>query len=633
MLTNHHCGFGMIQSHSTIEHDYLKDGFWAYSKEEELPNEGICAEILVSMEDVTSRVLENITADMSESDRNKAIGEISDLIVTESTDGTHYQAQVIDMFNNNQFFLLVYEIFQDVRLVGAPPSAMGKFGGDTDNWMWPRHTADFSMFRIYTGPDGKPATYADDNIPLKPKHYLPISTKGVKEGDFAMILGFPGGTDRYMTSFELEETMNIVNANRFDIRTVKLDVLREDMQNSDETRIKYASKYARCSNYWKYSNEQNKALRQLNTMNDKLTVETNFTNWYSNDPELKKHYGDALSFIKNAFENRKEVATARMYLVESLISGPEIPYFAYQMFNVLAGVNNETSDEDMVKIKEKVDQFYKDFNAATEKQLITELFKYYIKNAPTNYRPDIFETINGKYKGNVDKYVDNLFKKSIFTSKENVYAYLDKPNAKKLKSDPAVIAGNSILNMYFEVNTIYRKNNTDIEKGKRLFVDGLMKMMPNRHFYPDANSTIRLTYGTVGGYEPRDAVTYDYITTLTGVMEKEDPNNYEFVVPARLKELYAAKDFGKYANENGDLVTCFLTNNDITGGNSGSPVINGDGQLIGTAFDGNSEAMSGDIEFEDKLQKCINLDVRYTLFIIDKYAGAQNLIDEMTIID
>lgn len=633
MLTNHHCGFGMIQSHSTIEHDYLKDGFWAYSKEEELSNEGICAEILVSMEDVTNRVMGNITDDMSEADRNKAIGEISDQIVAESIEGTHYQAQVIDMFNNNQFFLLVYEIYKDVRLVGAPPSAMGKFGGDTDNWMWPRHTADFSMFRIYTGPDGKPATYADDNIPLKPKHYLPISTKGVKEGDFAMILGFPGGTDRYMTSFELEETMNIVNANRYDIRTVKLDVLRKDMQNSDETRIKYASKYARCSNYWKYSNEQNKALRQLNTMNDKLTVETNFTNWYTKDSELKKQYGDALSLIKNAFESRKEVATARMYLIESLISGPETPYFAYQMFNVLAGVNNETSGEDMAKIKEKIDQFYKDFDATTEKQLITELFKHYIKNAPTNYRPDIFEAINGKYKGNVDKYVENLFKKSIFTSKENIYAYLDKPNAKKLKNDPAVIAGNSILNMYFEVNTIYRKNNTDIEKGKRLFVDGLMKMMPNRHFYPDANSTIRLTYGTVGGYEPRDAVTYDYITTLKGVMEKEDPNNYEFVVPARLKELYKAKDFGKYANENGDLVTCFLTNNDITGGNSGSPVINGDGQLIGTAFDGNSEAMSGDIEFEDNLQKCINLDVRYTLFIIDKYAGAQNLIDEMTIID
>lgn len=633
MLTNHHCGFGMIQSHSSVEHDYLKDGFWAYSKEEELPNDGKNAEILVSMEDVTSRILEKLNDDMSEEERNKAIRELSQTIVEEAIDGTHYQAKVSDMFNNNQFFLLVYEIFQDIRLVGAPPSSMGKYGGDTDNWMWPRHTADFSMFRIYTGPDGKPAKYSKDNIPLKPKHHLPISIKGIKENDFAMVLGFPGGTDRYMTSFELKETMNITNAYRYNIRTVKLNVLREDMQKDAQIRIQYATKYAQCSNYWKYSNEQNKALAQLNTIGEKQAVEKEFIEWYSNTPELEKKYGEALKLIEGAFNNRSESAKARTFIIEGLIQGPETPYYAFQMYSVLSSINKETPEEEIAKIRTKLESFYKDFNPETEKELMIQLFKYYIENAPANYRPEVISTIEGKYKGNVEKYVETYFKKSIFASKEKMFEYLEKPNAKKLKKDPAVIAGKSILNSYFELNSVYKTQSEGLERGKRLFVDGLMNMQPKHHFYPDANSTIRLTYGTVGGYEPRNAVTYDYITTLEGVIEKEDPESFEFQVPTRLKELYEAKDYGRYANENGEIVTCFLTDNDITGGNSGSPVINGEGHLIGIAFDGNSEAMSGDIEFEENLQKCINLDVRYALFIIDKYAGAQNLIDEMTIIE
>lgn len=633
MLTNHHCGYGSIQSHSTVEHDYLKDGFWAYSQEEELYNEGVTAEILVRMEDVSEKVLSTVNSDMDESERNNAIQEISAAIVAETENGTHYKAQVIDMFHNNQYFLFVYEIFKDVRLVGAPPSAMGKFGGDTDNWMWPRHTADFSMFRIYTGPDGKPAAYSEENIPLKPRHFLPVNIQGVEDGDFAMILGFPGGTDRYMTSFELKETMEVTNANRYNIRTVKLDVLREYMNNSDAIRIKYASKYASCSNYWKYSNEQNKALRQLNTMGEKQNLEEEFMNWYETSPNLKKKYEETLSIIEKAIKDRREMADARSFIIEALISGPEIPYFAYQMSRNLASIDKETPDEDLEKIRERITQFYKDFDIETEKSVTKALFKYYIDNAPADYRPEIIETIETKYKGNVDKFVDNMFKKSIFTSKESVLAYLEKPNAKKLDKDPAIDAGKSILNKYFEINANYREASADLDKGKRLWVNGLMEMNKTKHYYPDANSTIRLTYGTVGGYEPRDAVTYDYITTLKGVMEKEDPNTTEFVVPEKLKDLYNNKDFGQYADKNGDLITCFITNNDITGGNSGSPVLNDQGHLIGIAFDGNSEAMSGDIEFEDNLQKCINVDMRYVLFIIDKYANAQNLIDEIKIVN
>jgi hypothetical protein len=632
MLTNHHCGFGAIQSHSTVEHDYLKDGFWALSKDQELYNEGITAEILVRLEDVSEKVLGTVSDDMDETDRKKAIQEISAAIVSEAEDGTHYKAQVIDMFQNNQYFLFVYEIFKDVRLVGAPPSAMGKFGGDTDNWMWPRHTADFSMFRIYTGPDGKPASFSEDNVPLKPRHFLPVNIQGVEEGDFAMILGFPGGTDRYMTSFELKETMEVTNANRYNIRTVKLDVLREYMNGSDEIRIKYASKYASCSNYWKYSNEQNKALRQLNTMGEKQAIEEQFVNWYKASPELKKKYGETLSIIEEAIKNRREMADARIFIIESLISGPEIPYFAYQMSRTLESIDKETSQEDLDKITERVSQFYKDFDLETEKSVMKALFEYYIENAPESHRPEFIETIQSKYKGDVDKFVEMMFKKSMFSSKENVLAYLEKPNAKKLEKDPAIITGKSILNKYFEINASYRESSANFDKGKRLWVNGLMKMNPDKNIYPDANSTIRLTYGTVGGYEPRDAVTYDYVTTINGVMEKEDPNSTEFIVPERLKELYNKKDFGQYADKNGDLITCFLTNNDITGGNSGSPVLNAEGHLIGIAFDGNSEAMSGDIDFEDNLQKCINVDMRYVLFIIDKYANAQNLINEMQIV-
>jgi hypothetical protein len=632
MLTNHHCGFGAIQSHSTVEHDYLKDGFWALSKDQELYNEGITAEILVRLEDVSEKVLGTVSDDMDETDRKKAIQEISAAIVSEAEDGTHYKAQVIDMFQNNQYFLFVYEIFKDVRLVGAPPSAMGKFGGDTDNWMWPRHTADFSMFRIYTGPDGKPASFSEDNVPLKPRHFLPVNIQGVEEGDFAMILGFPGGTDRYMTSFELKETMEVTNANRYNIRTVKLDVLREYMNGSDEIRIKYASKYASCSNYWKYSNEQNKALRQLNTMGEKQAIEEQFVNWYKASPELKKKYGETLSIIEEAIKNRREMADARIFIIESLISGSEIPYFAYQMSRTLESIDKETSQEDLDKITERVSQFYKDFDLETEKSVMKALFEYYIENAPESHRPEFIETIQSKYKGDVDKFVEMMFKKSMFSSKENVLAYLEKPNAKKLEKDPAIITGKSILNKYFEINASYRESSANFDKGKRLWVNGLMKMNPDKNIYPDANSTIRLTYGTVGGYEPRDAVTYDYVTTINGVMEKEDPNSTEFIVPERLKELYNKKDFGQYADKNGDLITCFLTNNDITGGNSGSPVLNAEGHLIGIAFDGNSEAMSGDIDFEDNLQKCINVDMRYVLFIIDKYANAQNLINEMQIV-
>jgi hypothetical protein len=632
-FTNHHCGFGAIQAHSTVEHDYLKDGFWAYSKDQELTNEGTTASILVSMEDVSAKILAELTDEMTEEQRAEKIKELSKVISDAAVDGTNYKAYVADMFNNNQFFLFIYVVYQDVRLVGAPPSSMGKFGGDTDNWEWPRHTADFSMFRIYTGADGNPAKYSEKNIPLKPKHFLPVSIKGVENGDFAMVMGFPGTTERYITSYGLEETMNVTNKLRFEVRTVKIDILREEMQTSPKTRIQYASKYARCSNYWKYSEQQNKALKNLNTLAVKQDIENKFTIWASQSGEAK--YQEALSLIAKAYTDRNSYAVARMYLLEGMVSGPELPYFAYQASSLktaLESKDQEKINKNIEALKISGAAFYKDYNEATEKRIIAAMFEYVYKNMDKQFYPDIFTTVEQKYKGDFNLYVNAMFAKSVFATEEKFNAFLAKPSLKALNADQMMIAGVSIITKYREINNLFWTSSTGLDRGERLFTDGILKMNKDKLMAPDANSTIRLTYGNVCKYDPRDAVAYDYYTTLEGVMQKEDPNNYEFIVPQKLKDLYNAKDYGQYANKKGELVTCFITNNDITGGNSGSPVMNGNGELIGLAFDGNSEAMSGDIDFEENLQRCINLDVRYALFIIDKYAGAQNLINEMKIV-
>jgi hypothetical protein len=632
-FTNHHCGFGAIQAHSSVEHDYLKDGFWAYSKDQELSNPGTTASVLISMEDVTNQVLAVLTDDMTEEQRATKIKEISKEISDKAVEGTYYKAYVADMFNSNQFFVFVYVIYQDVRLVGAPPSAMGKFGGDTDNWEWPRHTADFSMFRVYTAPDGSPAKYSAENVPLKPKHFLPVNIKEIKDNDFAMVMGFPGTTERYVTSFGLEETMNVTNKLRFEIRDVKIMILREEMKSSQKTRIQYASKYARCSNYWKYSEQQNKALYNLNTMGVKKDIESDYTTWANKNGDAK--YKEALGLIETSYKGRYEFAVARMYLLEGLVSGPELPYFAYQCSSLVTALESKDQtkiDANIEAIKKSAAAFYKDYNPDTEKRVMAALFEYAYKNMDKKFYPDFFATIEGKYKGDFKKYVDVMFAKSIFATEEKFNAFLAKPNLKTLKADMMLITGNSIITKYREINNLYWAGSENLDKGERLFVDGLMKMNPEKLWAPDANSTIRLTYGKVCKYDPRDAVAYDYYTTLEGVMQKEDPGSTEFDVPAKLKELYIAKDYGQYANSKGELPTCFITNNDITGGNSGSPVINGEGHLIGIAFDGNSEAMSGDIDFEENLQRCINLDIRYALFIIDKYAGAKNLIDEMKLV-
>ena len=630
--TNHHCGYGKLQEHSSVEHDYLRDGFWAYSMDQELPNPGLTASILVRMEDVTDQVKKVVTDDMSESDRDAAVKKVCDQIAEDAVKGTQYSAKVKPMFNENQYFLFIHIIYKDVRLVGAPPSSMGKFGGDTDNWSWPRHTCDFSMFRIYTAPDGSPAEYSKDNVPLNPKHHLPVNAGEIKDGDFAMVMGFPGTTDHFLTSYGLEETMNITNKLVYEIRTVKINILREEMAASQATRIKYASKYASCSNYWKYSNEQNKALKNLNTMGVKKEVEKEFTQWASR--QVNPKYSRALSLIQKGYAARATAEEAQLYLREGLLSGPETPLFALRISNTFKKVLEDDPKADLSFLQNYIDNFYKDYDANVEKRLISALFKYVVDHMNPEYCPQFLIDANKKYKGNFDEYAESLFKKSIFGDAEKLAKFMQKPNVKALDKDPLAQVGNAIYDAYVALGDVVPQDVQDnLQRGIRDFTDGILQINDGKKLMsPDANSTIRLTYGNVMSYDPRDGVSYHYYTTLKGVIEKEDPENSEFNVPARLKELYNKKEFGRYANKNGELPTCFITNNDITGGNSGSPVINGKGQLIGLAFDGNSEAMSGDIDFEENLQRCICLDSRYMLWVIDVFAGAKNLIEEMDIV-
>jgi len=635
LLTNHHCGYDEIQYHSSLEHDYLKNGFWAMTRDEELPNEGKTITFLVRMEEVTDRFAPELNEEMSTEDRSSKIRSLSESISSEATEGSHYEASVRSMFNGNRFFLFVTETYLDVRLVGAPPESIGKFGHDTDNWMWPRHTGDFSMFRVYTGPDGKPADYSADNVPLKSKHYLPISLKGYEKGDFTMVMGFPGSTDRYMTSWGIQELLEIEHPNRIKIRGIKQDIQLEDMLADDKVRIQYASKYSRSSNYWKYSIGQSKGLTNLNVLGKKQKTEEEFTAWVNQNEERKVLYGSALKDIQEALEGRKEVLNAQQYLMECVFFGMETILFGRNLREMEMVLSDPEPEQGQIQevaegLKAYSADFYKDYNPPTDKKVMTAMINLLLEELDDEYLPSNILEVKTKYKGDAAKYVDKYFKKSFLTDQDKFNAFMDNPSLKVLTKDPAyqaVLAAQK----YFEVLGQLAEFDPGYNKGSRLFLKGLVEMYPNRDFYSDANSTMRMNYGVVGDYVPKDAVLYTHYTTLKGVMEKEDPDNFEFEVSERLKELYAAKDFGPYGSD-GELQVCFTSNNDITGGNSGSPIINASGELLGIAFDGNWEAMSGDVAFETELQKCINVDIRYVMFVIDKFAGAGHLIEEMTLV-
>jgi len=634
ILTNHHCGYGAIQSHSTEENNILENGFWAYSMDEEIPSPGLSATFLVRMDDVTERVLAAVTPDMTESDRAAAVRKVSSEIIEENEEGTHYSVQVKEFFGGNEYYMFVYEIFTDIRLVGTPPEAIGKFGGDTDNWMWPRHTGDFSMFRIYSGPDGKPADYSEENIPLVPKHFLPVNVSGVKDGDYTMVFGYPGSTDRYLTSHGIDQALNVKNQKIVDIRDRKLNIMREYMSADPEIRLQYASKFASTANYWKYYIGQTEQLVNNNVMDKKLAIENEFTNWVNASDARQEEYGNALNLIDEAYKSLNQTEVSLTYLVEGVLQGSEAMAntFGY-IRSGMADAEGEELTAMAENMKAEVPGFFKDYNRNLDRDLLAAMMEMFYHDVPEDQMPPLLADIGKKWDGKWDKWAEKAFKKSFFDTEEELMEFLNDPNPKKLVKDPLYALMNDIFSNYMgSIRPLRSEPGALLDKGNRLFIRGLREMNSDTKYYPNANFTMRMTYGKVGSYEPRDGVHYDYYTTIEGIMEKEDPTNPEFIVPAKLKELYMAKDYGRWANEDGELVICFITDNDITGGNSGSPVINGRGELVGTAFDGNWEAMSGDIQFDETLQRTIVTDIRYVLFCIDKMAGAQNLIDEMQLV-
>jgi hypothetical protein len=634
LLTNHHCGYGQIQNHSSLEHDYLADGFWAKTREEELPNPGLSVLFLAKIEDVTTRVLSDVTPSMTEQQRSDAINNQRSKIVAEAIKGSTSKAQVTSFYGGNYFYLLVYDVYSDVRLVGAPPSSMGKYGNDADNWMWPRHTCDFSMFRVYMSPDGKPAEYSKDNVPLKPKYYLPISIKNLHKDDFTMVMGYPGTTTRYMTSYEVNETMNITNKNRIKIRGEKQDIWLKDMQSDEKVNIQYAAKYSSSSNYWKFSIGQNQGLTRLHSADKKAAFEADFAKWVNADTARIKKYGDALNLIENAVKSRTELLNALQYFNECFRGGCELISFSSQfaaLEDALKTGNKDKTREIADRILKNSDQFYKDYNYPTDIKTTKAMLNLFKNDIDPKFYPDIFNIIDRKFKGDMDKYVNYLFAKSIFVTPEKLKAFLSDPNLGKLQKDPIYIASLSITKKASGLYSDIAAFNGNLARGQRLYIAGVMEYAPDKILYPDANFTMRLSYGKIQDYYPYDAVHYNWYTTMDGVLQKYKPGDYDFDLPQRLIDLYNKKDFGRYASPDGYMPTCFITNNDITGGNSGSPVINGNGELIGLAFDGNWEAMTGNIAFETDLQRCICVDIRYVLWVIDVYADAGNIVKEMDV--
>lgn len=632
VLTNHHCGYGAIQQHSSVEHDYLQDGFWAMSDKEEIPTPGLTVTFIRRIEDVSDRILSQLNDTMSEERRAECVLAAVQQIKSETQlDRKSQEVEIKDFFGGNQYLLFVKEVYRDVRLVGAPPSSIGKFGGDTDNWMWPRHTGDFSVFRIYTAPDGSPAEYAPENVPYEAPVHLSVSLKGYKPGDFSMIIGFPGSTERYKTSCEIDFTLEVDNPNRIFIRGERQELMMDDMMADEQVKIQYATKYSGSSNYWKNSIGESQGLKRLKIKDRMSDEEARFTEWVESDPARKAKYGQALNLICRSIEGMTPLRDRQQYLAEALINGVEIKNAA----SIVRSIFKEDRTIDTVRwdeARKNLREFYKNYSEKTDRKIAKRMFEIVRDGFPGEDLTPSCGVIRNYYGNNVSDYVDDMYDRSLFSSEQRAEQFLEHPDVNVLVNDPAYKFLFGLVNSYNRLIDSIGTYRDDLIRGHRLYVAGLMEMNPQKKFYPDANFTMRLTYGQILPYYPQDAVFYDYYTTLEGVMQKEDPENpYEFEVPDRLKELYQQKDYGPYA-EKGVMHVNFLTNNDITGGNSGSPVMNARGELIGLAFDGNWEAMSGDTVFEPELQRTICVDIRYVLFVIDKFAGDSRLIDEMTIV-
>ena len=619
LVTNHHCGYGSIQGLSSTEHNYLEDGYWASSREEELPVPGLTVRFLQSMTDVTDTLAAGASRQKLILDAQKA--------------NPNCQVRITSFYNENVFYLIVSKIYRDVRFVGAPPASSGKFGGDTDNWMWPRHTCDFSMFRVYAGPDNEPADYSPDNVPMVPRQFLGVSLKGVQEGDFAMIMGYPGSTQRFQTSAQLEEMLESNNI-RIAARGVRQDILWKAMRADEKVGLQYASKYSGSSNGWKKWIGMEEAFEALDIIGREKQKEQELQAWIDADPARKADWGSAIADIESVVRNASGIQKSATLLSESL-GRIELLNYASALEQTLASAKDAAKANPEIKVQDMLDEavaalkdYYKDFNSGVDHDAAVAMIDFY----KANVKPGEDVKVGGRSLLSVDtrKYVDDLYRKSVFTSYEKLSA---KPlSAKAIEKDPAVKLAAAITGAIMPLRGSVMDSRKALSDASKAYAASLLEWKKGEPSYPDANMTCRFTYGTVKGYDPKDGVHYKHYTTLKGVMEKEDPDNYEFRVPARLKEIYEARDYGQYADANGELVTCFLTNLDITGGNSGSPVLDADGNLIGLAFDGNWEAMSSDVMFEPNLQRCICVDIRYVLLMMDKFGGAGYLLDEMNLV-
>ncbi|MCG6187536.1 S46 family peptidase [Maribellus maritimus] len=636
LITNHHCGYRQIQSHSSVENDILTNGFWAMNKGEELPNPGLTVRFLEYMKDVTDEVLEN-TEGLSEEKKVEVIQRNCGRIETDASGENKYRAQVKPLFYGNQYFLYVYKTYTDVRLVGAPPSAIGKFGGDTDNWMWPRHTGDFSVFRIYADANNEPAEYSQDNVPFKPKKFLPISIKGIQPGDFTMVFGNPGSTQQYVPHQEVDIIMNQRDPDRIKLRDIKLQIIGAAMEKDPKVRIQYSAKYQGISNAWKKWQGEIKGLQRLDAVHKKMEFEEEFKNWAEKNSTWQTMYQPVFNDFEVLYDQYQRFIKASDYYSEIVLRGPDIFKLA-TMANAI--VNNIESDQPerveslKLDMEKSLDSFFKDFNQTVDEKLFSELLPLLKDELDPEFLPYDFQKLMNK--NDKEKLLKKVYRKSILTEKETLAELLATGNEKqllKLRKDPLITMART-LNFYYNVKIkpIVDTLKENIDRNMKIYMAGIMEMQSNKPLYPDANLTLRVTYGKVEGYEPFDGVKYKYCTTLSGIMKKDNPEIYDYDVPERLKELFREKDFGKY-EVNGDVPVCFTASNHTSGGNSGSPVINAKGELIGLNFDRCWEGTMSDIMYDPEMCRNITLDIRYALFIIEKFAGAGYLLEEMEIVE
>ena len=637
LITNHHCGYGAIQSHSSVEHNYLKDGFWAENRDEELANPGLEATFLVRIEDVSEQVLENVTSDMAESERSAVIQKAIEKIEKEATEGTNHNAVTKPFYYGNEFYMFVYESYKDVRLVGAPPSSIGKFGGDSDNWMWPRHTGDFSLFRIYADENNEPAEYDESNEPYNPKKHLSISLEGYEEGDFTMVMGYPASTEQYLTSHGVGLIKDVRHPNRIEIRDKRLEVMNKYMVESESVKIKYAAKQSGASNAWKKWKGVIRGLERFNAIEKKKKLEKQFQSWADADKERTGKYGNLIPAFKATYSEAEPVFVARDYFVETGYYGIEVVRFARNFNKLLKLTEKDTISNVTTAIKSQAEDFFKDYVKAIDREICPKMLKAYHENVAERFHFSTFTLIEKKFGNNFEKYADYLYSKTVFADSNKIYELLDNFELKDtsiILEDPAYELSNQYFETYSDkIRPSYNEQNTKLDSLHRVYVTGLQQMKEDEVFWPDANFTMRVAYGKVQGYNPRDAVVYRHYTTLEGVMEKNRKGIKDYRVPDKLKELYKQDDFGRYARKDGTMPICFVATNHTSGGNSGSPVINAEGHLIGVNFDRNWEGTMSDIMYDPSQCRNITLDIRYPLFIIDKFAGADHLIDEMTIIE